>query len=176
MSATHKSSGAAAAAGSQLGNAIDVCFAEYAKGLDGLAELRRKAVDVAAQQEGAIVNAWRLAIDSAVEGFQKSVQAQKDLLDLAVERGRAASRLAKEHADAVTKTVAGATAVLDNLAGVATAAQKQAVEQAAVQNTAAYDAAKRQFEASGHAATEAFQRGVEAVIDTQRTILKASAA
>ena len=79
MSATHKSSGAAAAAGTQLGTAIDTFFAEYAKGIEGLVELRRKALDVAAQQNNELVNAWKSGIDVAVDGFQQSIQAQKDL-------------------------------------------------------------------------------------------------
>lgn len=172
MSATHKSSGPAAAAGARIENAIDTVLAEYAKGIEGAVDLSRKAVDLAAQQNAKLVQAWKSGADVAVEGFQHAVQAQKELLEIAVERGRVASRLVKENADSVSKTTAGVTAVFDTLAGFTTSAQKQAVDFAAVQNASAFDAAKRQFEASGQAAAEAFQRGVDTLVETQRVVLK----
>ena len=108
-----------------------------------------------------------------MEGFQQSAQIQKDLFAVAVERGRVASRLAAENVESINKTVAGVTAVFETVAGYATSAQKQAVEFAAAQSTTVYDAAKQQFEASGSAAAETFKRGVDTIIETQRTVLGA---
>src|SRR5436190_93799 len=61
--------------------------------------------------------------------------------------------------------------VLETVAGYATAAQKQAVEFAEAQGGTVYDAAKRQLEASGTAAADTFTRGVNTIIETQRTVL-----
>ena len=83
------------------------------------------------------------------------------------------SRLAAENVESINKAVAGVTAVLDTVAGHATAAQKQAVELAAAQSSTVYDAAKQQFAASGSAAAEAFKRGIDTIIETQRTVLGA---
>src|SRR5687767_1714531 len=175
MSKTPKSSDASAAAGPQ----IETIYAEYTKavasGIEGFAALRRQAFDVAAQQQREGINAWKKGLEIAVEGLKRSAVAQTDLIEVAAERGRTAAKLATENAESVAKTVAGVAAVFDTLAGYATTAQKEAVDFTAAQNTAAYDAAKQQIEASGSAATETFRRGVDSFLEAQRTVLSASA-
>ena len=115
----------------------------------------------------------RRAPSSLVEGLQQSAQIQKELFAVAVERGRVASRLAAENVESISKAVAGVTAVLDTVAGYTTSAQKQALELAAAQSATVYDAAKQQFEASGSAAADTFKRGINTIIETQRTVLGA---
>jgi hypothetical protein len=172
MSAAHKSSGAAAA-----GAQFDSFVAEYAKGvgtkIEQLAELRRQALDAAVQQNRELVTAWQKGTELVVEGYQQSAQIQKDLFAVAVERGRVVSRLTAENVESINRAVAGVTAVLETVAGYATSAQKQAVEFAAAQSTTVYDAAKQQLEASGSAAAETFKRGIDTIIETQRTVLGA---
>jgi hypothetical protein len=172
MSATAKSSKA-----SPAGSPIDSFVAEYATGvaskIEQLAELRRQALDAAVQQNREFVTAWQKGAELAVEGYQQSAQIQKDLFAVAVERGRIVSRLATENVESINKAVAGVTAVLETVAGYATAAQQQALAFAAAQSTTAYDAAKQQMAASGDAAAQTFKRGIDTIIDTQRTVLGA---
>jgi hypothetical protein len=170
MSPRGKSSAAAA-------GPIDSFVAEYAKGvgvkIEQLAELRRQALDAAVQQNHELVTAWQKGTELVVEGFQQSAQIQKELFAVAVERGRVASRLAAENVESIHKAVGGVTAVFETVAAYTTSAQKQALEFAAAQSTTVYDAAKQQLEASGTAAAETFKRGIDTIIETQRTVLGA---
>jgi hypothetical protein len=173
MSATHKSSGAAAAIGAQIDNFFADCAKKVTTGFEELTELRRQSLDVVAQQNGQLVSVWNKGIELAVEAFQQSVQAQKDILEVAAERNRVMTRLATEQTESFTKVAVGVTAAVDTLANYARSAQKQVVDFAATQNTAAYAAAMQQFESSGQAAAETFKRGVDTLIETQRSVLGA---
>ena len=172
MSATDKSSGAAAA-----GAQIDSFFAEYAKsvgtGFERLLEFRRQALDAAVQQNREWVTAWQKGTDLALEGFRQGAQIQKGLFEVAAARGRAVSGLAAESGESIGKAVAGATAVLETAAAYATSAQKQAVKFAVAQSGTVYDAAKQQLDASSSAAADTFKRGVDTIIKAQRTVLGA---
>ncbi len=147
MSTTTKSSGAAAVAGAQFQSFVS----DY-------------------------VGAWKKGVDAMVEGYKKSAQAQKELLEIAAERGRVATQLATENVESVTKTIAGVAAVIEDLAGYATVTQKKAVDFAASHNSTAYAAAQQQFEATGAAAAETFQRGVDTLLETQARVLGNQAA
>ena len=172
MSGTNKSSGAAAAVAQ-----FDAFLTEYAKGIakgiDAFAALGRRALDATGQQNRELLTAWQESAEFVVKGYHQSAQIQKDLLEVGVERARVVSRLAAENVESINKAIGGVTAVLETFAGYASSAQKQAVEFAAAQSTTVYDAAKQQLEASGSAAADTFKRGVETIIETQRTVLAA---
>ena len=119
----------------------------------------------------AYVGAWKKSVDTLVDGYKQSVQAQNELIEIGAERARVAAKLATENVESVSKTIAGVVAVFEDLAGYATMTQKQAAEYAASQNSTAYAAAKQQFDAAGVAAAETFQRGVDTLLDTQRVVL-----
>jgi hypothetical protein len=176
MSTRHKSSGAAAAIGAQ----IDQLTAEYAKGigtgLKELTELKGQAFEVAAQYNTEMVSAWQKGAALSTEALKQSAQAQKDIFEVAVARGRVATRLAAEQVEAFTRLSAGVTAVFETLATLATSTQTQVLDFAASQNGAAYDAATQQFASSARAAVETFQAGVDTVIETQRSVRTARSA
>ena len=148
MSTTSKSSGAAAAAGAQFESFFNDYTKNVTKEFERLASLRKEAFDAAAQ-------------------------AQKTLLEVAAERGRVAAKLTAENTESITGMVAGVLAVFEDLAGFATKTQKQAVDFAASQNASIYAAAQQQFEATGAAATETFQKSVDTVLEAQRAVLGA---
>jgi hypothetical protein len=166
VSATHKSGGPAAAK-------VDTFWTGYAKGLEGLADLGRQVIDRSAQQNRDLANAFKTGVDLVVETVQQTGQAQRELLDVVVERGKVVSRLAADNVESVAKAAEGVTAVFESVRTFATAAQKKAVDFATTQNAAAYETAKRQFEASGSAMVETFQRGVDTLLETQRVVLRA---
>ena len=172
MSATHKSSGAAA--GAQIDTVLGRIREGRRSGIDRSGAIRRQAIEATRSRTANSSAPGRRALDAARSRVPAVGQVQHDLLEVAVERGRVVSRLAAENVESVSKTIAGVTAVFETLAGYATAAQKQAVEFAAAQSSTAYDAAKQQFEASGSAAAETFQRGVDTLLETQRTVLGAA--
>jgi hypothetical protein len=176
MSTTTKSSSATAGTTAQIAG----FFTEYAngvsQGLERLTELRRVALDAATLQQNELATAWKKGAELAVDGYRQAAQAQKDLFEAAVERGREAAKLATANTESATKTVAGAIAVLEELAGHATLTQKKAADFAATQNATVYSAAQQQFEASGAAAAETLQRGVDTLLETQKIVLGAKAA
>jgi hypothetical protein len=170
MSTTDKSNGTAA------GIDIESFLAEFSRGLsrgfESVAAMRRQALDAAVPQTREFLKAWQKGTDLVVDGYQQSTQIHQRLFELAVQRGHVVSRLATENVESLAKASAGVVAVLETVAGFATAAQKQAVELATTQSTSAYDAAQQQFEASNSAAADAFRRGVDTLIETQRTVLR----
>jgi len=170
MSPRGKSSAAAVAP-------IDAFVAEYAKGvgatIEQLAELTRLALKAAEQPNRELVTAWQKGTALVAEGCQQSARIQEELFAVAAERGRVASRLAAENVESINNAIAGVTAVFETVAAYTTSAQKQATEFTAAQSTAAYHAAKQQLETSGSAAAATFKRGVDTIIETQRTVLSA---
>lgn len=173
MSAADKSRGGVAY---QIETLIATFVAEYTKGGERVAEFTRQALDVASQHNTEAAAAWKKGADVASEAFQRSLQAQKELLEIGAERGRVASRLATENIESITKAAAGVGIVFETLAGHVASVHQRAVEFAATQNATVVAAATRQFEASRTAAAEAFQRGVETLVEAQRVVVKAQEA
>ena len=154
---------------------IDTFFAEYTKSIEGFVALGRQAIERATLQNGDVVAAWKNGLDVVAEGWQKSAQAQRDLAAVAVERVQTVARLVTQNVESVTKTVSGVAAAFDVYGGFAATVQKQAVELVAAQKTA-IETTTQQIEASGNAALETFQRGVDTLIEAQKSVLRASQA
>ena len=124
----------------------------------------------------AYLGAWKKSVDVLVDGYKQTAQAQKELAEIAAERGRVAAKLATENASSVSKTIAGVVAVFEDLAGYATETQKQAADFAASQNSTAYAAAQQQFEAASAKTSETFQRGLDTLLESQARVLGNQAA
>ena len=124
----------------------------------------------------AYLGAWKKSVDVLVDGYKQTADAQKALAEIAAERGRVAAKLATENAASVSKTIAGVAAVFENLAGYATAAQQQAADFAASQNATTYAAAQQQFEMATAKTSEAFQRGLDTLLESQARVLGNKAA
>ena len=124
----------------------------------------------------AYLGAWKKSVDVLVDGYQQTAQAQKAFAEIAAERGRVAAKLATENASSVSKTIAGVVAVFEDLAGYATEAQQQAADFAASQNATTYAAAQQQFEAATAKTSEAFQRGLDTLLESQARVLGNKAA
>ena len=132
---------------------IETVLAEYAKGVaaESSMELRRQASS-AAQQNRELVTAWKKGVDARSSRATSSrPRPSTSSLEVAVERGRVAVAAGDRERRVGQQDDRRRAAVLETVAGYATAAQKQAVDFAAAQNTTAYDAAQQQFEASGSA-------------------------
>ncbi len=152
---------------------IDTFFAEYAKSIDGFVEMGTKAIEKAAQQNTELVAAWKKGLGATAEALQQAAKSQRDLLAVGIERVQEVSRLATENVESVKKTLAGVAASFEPLSEVTASVQRQATEIAAAQKTA-YETATRQLEESGSAALENFQRGVETLVETRRSVLKSA--
>ncbi|MGE0392104.1 MAG: hypothetical protein AB7I25_04325 [Vicinamibacterales bacterium] len=149
---------------------IDAFFAEYIKGIQTFVETGRQAVDKAAQQNGDAVAALKTGLAQVEDAWQKTAQAQHAAADVMVERVQTVSRLVTENVDSVAKTLAGLAAAFEVPGTIVATAQKQAADFVAAQKSA-FDAATQQVEASGKAALDTFHRGVETVLEAQKSAL-----
>lgn len=153
---------------------IDTFFAEYAKSIQGFVDAGRQVADRAAQQNTEAVAAWKGGLDVLADAWQKSAQAQHEIATIAVERVQTVSRLVTENVESVTKTLTGIASAYEVPSTFVATVQKQAAELVAAQKKA-YDAASQQAEATGKAALESFQRGVETVVEAQKAVLRPTA-
>ncbi|MGE3405021.1 MAG: hypothetical protein AB7K63_20710 [Vicinamibacterales bacterium] len=160
------------AAAQQLNTSqIDAFFAEYVKGIQTVVDAGRQAVDKAAAQNGEAVTALKSGLTQFEDAWQKSAQAQQAVSAVMVERVQTVSRLVTENVESVAKTLTGLASALQVPATLVASAQKQATEFVAAQKSA-LDAATQQVETSSKAALETFHRGVETVIEAQKSALK----
>jgi len=141
---------------------------------------KSSAAAVAGAQVETFLNAylglWKKSVDILVDGYAQTAQAHKQLAEIAAERGRVAAKLATENVSSVSQTIAGVVGVFEDLAGSAIEAQKQAADFAALQNSTAYAAAQQQFEAATAKTSDAFQRGLDTLLESQARVLGNKAA
>lgn len=154
----------------------------YTKSVQRLAELQKKSLEIAAEQNAEFIDTCKKAFDFAPEtpglflfdllgqAFERVVETQKGAIDLAVEQSNAVANLAKERSGSVAKVAEGVTALFEQTVEQSIAAQKKALDYYSQQHKTAYETAKKQFRISNPAA-EAFQTGLDVLIETQKTWL-----
>lgn len=154
----------------------------YTKNIERLAELQKKSLEVAAEQNAEFIDTCKKAFDFAPEtpglfffdllgqAFERAVETQKGAIDLAIEQSNAVVNLAKERTGSFAKVAEGVTALFEQGVEQSVAAQKKALEYYSQQHKAAYETAKKQFRISNPVA-EAFQSGLDVLIETQKTWL-----
>jgi hypothetical protein len=182
MSTSKKSTKSAAEAAKKNGVA-EVFFPQYTKNVDRLAELQKKSLDIAAEQNGELVDACKKAFsyipetpgsflfDLAGQSFNRFVETQKGAIDLVVEQSHVVAGLAQERANLAGKVAEGVTGLFQQSVGYSVATQKKALDYYAEQHETACETAKKQFRIANNPAADAFQNGVDALIETQKTML-----
>jgi methyl-accepting chemotaxis protein len=154
----------------------------FTKNVERVAELQKKSLEVAAEQNAEFVATCKEAFETTPEtpgmfvfdllgqAFERAVEAQKAAIDQTVEQSNALASLVKERAGSAKKVAEGVTSVFQQTVEQAVAAQKKALDYYAEQHKAAYETAKKQFQISNPAA-EIFQAGMDALIETQKTMI-----
>ncbi|HEV8047720.1 MAG TPA: hypothetical protein VGP35_08315 [Terriglobales bacterium] len=182
MSTSKKSTKSAAEAAKKNGVA-EVFFPQYTKNVDRLAELQKKSLDIAAEQNGELVDACKKAFsyipetpgsflfDLAGQSFNRFVETQKGAIDLVVEQSHVVAGLAQERANLAGKVAEGVTGLFQQSVEYSVATQKKALDYYAEQHETACETAKKQFRIANNPAADAFQNGVDALIETQKTML-----
>jgi len=155
----------------------------YEKNVERLAELEKKSLEAAAEQNAEWMDAWKRTLGLTAETpglflfdllgqtFERFVDTQKGIIDLAVEQSHAVAGLAKERGASATKMAEGVTALFQQTVEYSVAAQKKALDYYAEQHKAAYETVKKQFRFAGSPAADAFQSGIDTLIETQKTML-----
>ena len=86
----------------------------YTNGIDRLAEVQKKGLEIAVKQNAEVANAWKkftlpmpgvLMLDLATTAFERFAETQKGAIDLVVEQTHTFSKLVKERRVKATDTL-----------------------------------------------------------------------
>jgi hypothetical protein len=154
----------------------------YSKSVERLAEVQKKSLEAAVEQNAEILNNYKKAFpfvaegpasfwfDLATQSFERYVETQKDAIDLAVEQSATLVGLAEERGTLAAKFADSGTALFQRAVDHSVAAHKKNLEFCAEQQKVGYETAKKQFRFTNPFA-EAFQSGLDLLIETQKTVL-----
>lgn len=182
MSTSKKSTKSTAAAAKKNGVA-EAFIPLYTKNVERLAELQKKSLDIAAEQNSELVDACKKAFsyipetpgsflfDLVGQSFNRFVETQKGAIDLAVEQSHVVAGLATERTNLAAKVAEGVTGLFKQSVEYSVATQKKALDYYAEQHKTACETAKKQFRIPTNPAADAFQNGMNALIETQKTML-----
>jgi len=155
----------------------------YTKNVERLAELQKKSLDIAAEQNAELIAACKKAFhyipetpglflfDLVGQTFERFVETQKGAIDLAVEQSHVVAGLAEERGASAVKVAESVTALFKQSVEHSVSAQKKALDYYAEQHKTAVATAKKQFRIADNPAADAFQNGIDALIQTQKTML-----
>jgi methyl-accepting chemotaxis protein len=178
MSTPRKSTHAAAAKAEAVENFIPL----YTKSVERLAELQKKSLEIAAEQNAEFIGTCKKALSFVPEvpglflfeqlgqAFESYVETQKSAIDLVVEQSQEVAGLAKSWSGSAAKVTEGMTSLFQQGVEQSVAAQKKTLDFYSEQHKTAYETAKKQFHISNPAA-EVFQSGLDLLIQTQKTML-----
>lgn len=155
----------------------------YEKNIERLAELQKKALEVAADQTTELLDAWKKAFhfipnapglfmfDLVGQTFERFIETEKGMIDLAVEQSRALSNVTRERGASTAKVFDNVTSLFEQTVEHSVALHKKTLDTYAEQSKKAYEAAKKQFRFAGIPGAEAFESGIDALIETQKVML-----
>jgi len=180
---TRKKSANSAAGVAKKNEVVEAFIPLCTKNVERLAELQKKSLDIAAEQNAELISACKKAynyipetpgmflFDLVGQTFERFVETQKGAIELAVEQSHVVAGLAKERGASASKVVEGVTALFKQSVEHSVAAQKKALDYYAEQHKTACETAKKQFHIANNPAAVAFQTGIDALIQTQKTML-----
>lgn len=154
----------------------------YTRNVQRVADLQKKSLEVAAEQNSELIENYKKAFSFIPEGpasfwfdlvgqtFDRFVEVQKENIDLAVEQTTVLTELGRERGALAAKFVDGGAGLFQQTLEHSVAAQKKNLEFCAGQQKAAYETAKKQFRVANPFA-EAFQSGMDMLVETQKTVL-----
>lgn len=173
----------------QVTELMDAFTPLYLNGVEQVAELQKKSLELAAEQTAEWMGAWQktfslfpaaaptVVFEMAGQAVHTYVETCKSAIDLAVEQSQSAVKIGQERASAYSKIAGEATASLRTSVERSVAAQKKVLEFAAQQNKAICETTKKQLAPVGGPVVqvvETFQQGANTLIEAQRSFLDAA--
>jgi hypothetical protein len=155
----------------------------YTNGIERLAEMQKKALDLTVRQNAEVASAWKkftpakpseLMLDLATAAFERFAETQKGAIDLIVDQTHTFAKVVKERTMKATDTMEEGKERAKEAIEHSIAAQKTAVDYTAKQVRAAFAAAKQQFGYAGTpagAAADSMERGVDIVVEAHKDLL-----
>jgi hypothetical protein len=170
------------AAGERL-DVIESMTQLYAGGIERLAEIQKKGLEIAVTHNAEVVNTLKkqmlpmpgaLMLDLATTAFEHFADTQKGAINLVVEQTQALASVVKERKMKATDTIEEGKKRAKEAIEHTVAAQKTALDYTAKQAKAAFEAAKQQLGYPGTpagAAADSMQRGMEVVVEAHKDLL-----
>jgi hypothetical protein len=164
-------------------DAIESMTELYTNGIERLAEVQKKGLEIAVKHNAEVASAWKkftlpvpgvLMLDLATNAFERFAETQKGAIDLMVEQTHTLAKLVKERKVKATDTMEEGNARAKEAIEHSIAAQKTALDYTAKQAKAAFATAKQQFGYAGtpvETATDSLERGMDIVVETQKELL-----
>lgn len=157
----------------------------FTTGIGRIAEMEKKSLDIAVQQNGELVDLWKktmqkmpgmpglFLLELEGSGFERFAEIEKSAIDLMVEQSKAFADLVKDRG--VTMTGAGeeVDAFAKKSLERVIAMQKKALDHSADQTKAVVETSTRQFGENTPiaAGAESVRRGIDAIVDAQKELL-----
>ena len=180
---TKEAKGPVTAAEAVKVDAIDSMTELYTNGIERLAGMQKKGLEIAVRHNAEVVGAWKkftlpipgvLMLDLAATAFERFAETQKGAIDLMVEQTHTFSKLVKERKVKATDTVEEGKKRTKEAIEHSIAAQKTALDYTARQAKAAFETAKQQLGYAGTpagTATESMERATDIVLEAQKELL-----
>ena len=157
----------------------------FVTGVGRIAEVQKKSIDIAVQQNAELVDLWKKAIQKIpgapglflvelqASGVERYAEMNKAAIDLALEQSKAFTDLAKERVATVTKGGEEVDSFNRKSIERVIAMQKKVLDQSAAQAKAVVESTSKQFGEGSpvDAAADSMQRGVDALVDAQKELL-----
>ena len=164
----------------------DNVSALYTAGIDRVAELQKRTIDLAVAQNAELTEAWKTIVqkipgapglfmlDLAKSAFETYADTRKGTIDMMVEQGHAMAEITRDNVTTVSKATQNMTGMVQKSVERAAAMQKKSLDQTAAHTKLVLDTVKQQFGFAGWpagTAVDSFHRGVDAVIEAQKDLL-----
>lgn len=155
----------------------------YATGIERLAEVQKRSVDLAIEHNAEMVDAWKrqaagapglFMVDLATTAFDRCAETHKAMINLVVEQTHTLTGLVKERKLKAGKVIEDNAARAQEAIDQSVAAQKTVLDYTTKHTKAAFETAKKQFGYAGTpagAAADSLQHGIEVVVDAQKELL-----
>jgi hypothetical protein len=158
----------------------------YLKGVERIADVQRKSIEIALQQNSELFDLWKRFADKlpgnprltmlelATTAFERCADTQKCAIDFTVDQARVWTDLAKERATATNKSTDKFVNLAHEAMERSVATQKKAMEQTAAQAKAVIETTRKQSGAAGipaDAIADTLLRGVDTAVEAQKELL-----
>lgn len=165
---------------------VETITALFTKNVERLAEVQKKSLDLALQQNADVIGAWKKiaqvvpgtpvpsVLDLVAHAFGQFVDLQKGAIDLALEQSQTLAVLANERINSFSSATDAVTTMVQNTVERTAVAQKNALEFSAAQTKTVIDTFKKQSGVAGtqaEAAADSMQRGFDTLVESQKNIL-----
>ena len=158
----------------------------YAQGIDRLAEVQKKGLDLATRQNNEILDSWKKIasavpggsglqmLDLASKAFDRFADMQKGAINLMLTQSDALLCVVREGASSASEANGISAGLVQQAVEESVSAQKKALDEFAAQSRPAFEKAKSQLGLAGtpaEAVADALQRGVESLTENQKEFL-----